>query len=218
MDVRGQTLGILYKKYREDDDKLQYVITNSSKKVFVRLSADGTPETRSKNNKQLFEYSKAQNIVKHLPKTLKRFHFRAEAVPEVLLEPQKPTAIQNDHYIVNKDITRWKEKFGSCGDVFGEAKQREGQLLTELDIVDKEFLDILHIIEIEKPKDLYGGWKEYKRIQNNREKRRMIKDELLIIRNVIQNINPSCLERERIQKAIDGLMNRKYAFRILDCE
>lgn len=33
----------------------------------------------------------------------------------------------------------------------------------------------------------------------------------------MQNINPSCLERERIQKAIDGLFGRKYAFRIMEC-
>lgn len=197
---------------------MQYVIANSNKNIFVRLNAEGRPETCSKNDRQLFEYSKAQNIVKHLPKTLKRFHFRTEAVPD-MSSPivQKQTTIQNDHYIVHENITRWIEKFGGCGDVFNEAKHRENQLLAELDTIDKEFLDILHIIEMEKPKDLYGGWKEYKRIQNNREKRREIKDELLIIGNVMQNINPSCLERERIQKAIDGLFGRKYAFRIMEC-
>lgn len=161
--------------------KMQYVIANSNKNVFVRLNAEGRPETCSKNDRQLFEYSKAKNIVKHLPKTLKRFHFRTEAVPD-MSSPivQKQTTIQNDHYIVHENITRWIEKFGGCGDVFNEAKHRENQLLAELDTIDKEFLDILHIIEMEKSKDLYGGWKEYKRIQNNREKRREIKMNYLL--------------------------------------
>ena len=77
-------------------------------------------------------------------------------------------------------------------------------------------IDILHIIEIEKSKDLYGGWKEYKDIRTNREKRRSIKDELFIVENVLKKIDSSHLQRERIQKAVDGLFNRKYNFRIIE--
>ena len=88
----------------------------------------------------------------------------------------------------------------------------------ELHKVDKEFLDILHIIEIEKSKDMYSGWLEYKRIRENRGKRRSIKDELLIIGNVLREINPSSLQRERVQKSIDGLLNREYKFRIIEEE
>lgn len=80
----------------------------------------------------------------------------------------------------------------------------------------KKLLDILHIIEIEKPKDLYKGWKLYREIRVNRKERRFIKDELLIVENVLKEINPSCLQRERVQRAIDGLFNREYTFRIVD--
>lgn len=84
---------------------------------------------------------------------------------------------------------------------------------------DKELIDILHIIEIEKPKDMFSGWKIYKRIRNNRIERRSMKDELLIVENVLDQIkNISCLHREKIQKAIDGLLTRKYTFRIVEDE
>lgn len=55
-------------------------------------------------------------------------------------------------------------------------------------------LDILHSIEFEPPKDLYGGWQIYKAIWENRKRRRDIKDETLIINNVLEEIKPECLD------------------------
>lgn len=79
-------------------------------------------------------------------------------------------------------------------------------------------LDILHIIELESPKDLYGGWQIYKAIRENRKRRRNIKDETLIINDVLEEVKPDCLDRERIKRAIDGLFTRKYTFRIVEEE
>lgn len=103
-----------------------------------------------------------------------------------------------------------------CADILNEAKQREEYLINELQNIDKEILDILHIIEIENPKDMFGAWKLYKSIRTNREKRRNAKDELMIVENVLKDINPSCLQRERVKKTIDGLLNRRYTFRIVE--
>ena len=88
----------------------------------------------------------------------------------------------------------------------------------ELDRLDQELIDILHNIELESSKDLYGDWILYKRVRNNRKKRRVLKDEILIIKNVLEKIDPSCLNRSRIQKAIDGLFKRKYTYRIVEEE
>lgn len=65
---------------------------------------------------------------------------------------------------------------------------------------------------------MYGGWQQYKYIKENREKRRKYKDELLIVQDVLKEINPDCLHRERVQKAIDGLLGRKYTFRVVEEE
>lgn len=192
---------------------MDYVIKNH-KNVFIKLGENGRPVTCVESEKELFNYSKAKNILDNLPKTLKRLKFTVAA--HHVLDSDPPKIIQNNNYSPSENITQWIEKFGVCADTFNEAKKRKEYLLVELEKMDKELLDILHIVEMENSKDLYGGWKEYKRIQENRERRRTIKDELLIIGNVLERIDPSCLERKRIQKAIDGLFGRKYSFRIVD--
>jgi len=153
-----------------------------------------------------------------LPKTLKRLNFRVEAIPDITQKKKviEEKDIKRDEYIPSENITRWIEKFGKCGDILSEAETREKQLISDLKDNDKELIDILHIIEIEKTKDLFNGWQLYKCIKKNRIERRSMKDEILIVENVLEQIkNISCFHREKIQKAINGLFTRKYAFRIV---
>lgn len=199
---------------------MDYVIRNH-KNVYIKLNKNGTAITCPESEKGLFEESKAKNIVDCLPKTLRRLNFRVVAIPDI--SPNKKTIGEKDNkreeYIPSENITRWIEKFGKCGDILDEAEEREKQLLKDLKDNDRELIDILHIIEIEKSKDMFSGWKIYKCIRNNRTERRSIKDELLIVENVLSQIkNISCLHRERIRKAIDGLFTRKYTFRIVEDE
>lgn len=200
--------------------KMDYVIKNH-KNLYIRLNKNGTPVTCAEHDKMFFEQSKAKNILKGLPKTLKRLNFKVEAIPDI---PQNKNIIgekdhKRDEYVLSENITRWVEKFGECGDIFSEAEDREKQLISNLKNNDKELIDILHIIEIEKPKDMFSGWKLYKHIKNNRIERRNMKDELLIVENVLEQVkNISCFHREKIQKAIDGLFTRKYTFRIIEEE
>ena len=198
---------------------MDYCIKNN-KNVFIKLNDNGCAVTCSESMKGIFEFSKAKNILTNLPKSLKRMSFKVEGIPEIIPKAEEKVnekkTIHKDDYILSENITRWVDKFGLCADIFNEARQRENELISELHKIDHEFLDILHTIELENSKDLYGGWKEYKRIRENREKRRTIKDELIIVENVLGEINPSCLQRERVQKAIDGLLGRKYTFRIVE--
>lgn len=198
---------------------MDYVIRNN-KNVFIRLNKNGQPVTCSVSDRALFEYSKARNICDSLPKTLKKLKFKVEAIPDIQSKRElERKTIQNQDYILSEDITRWVDKFGVCADILQEAQKREKELIKELDDCDKELLNILHSIEFEKSQNMYGGWQEYKRIKNNRGNRRKIKDELLIVENVLREINPDCMQRERVKKAIDGLFRRKYSFRIVEeCE
>lgn len=191
---------------------MNYCIKNS-KNVYLRLNDNGLPVTCAESVKGIFEYSKAKNILKALPKTLKKFNFKVEVIPDVISDKK---VIQKENYVLSEDITRWVDRFGVCADIFNEAKEREKELITALENIDKELLDILHIIEIEKSKDMFSGWKLYKNIKNNREQRRSIKDELLIVDDVLSEINPACIQRERVKKAVDGLLCRKYTFRIVE--
>lgn len=203
---------------------MNYVIKNH-KNVFIRLDKNGTPVACTEHDKTLFEFSKANNILKSLPKILKRQNFKVEPMPEILpnenkevIETIKQTVIENGDHELSESVSRWIDRFGECFDVFDNAKQILKSLKSGLENKDKELLDILHSIELEPPKDLYNGWKLYKRIKENRKSRRIIKDEIYIIEKVLEKINPSylCLQREQIQKAVDGLFTRKYRFRIVE--
>lgn len=185
------------------------------------MNDNGQPVTCGESLKGLFPEHKAKNILNSLPKSLRRMNFRIIAIPDIKPKEVKQSeqkVIQNDTYIISEDISRWIDKFGACSDILEEAKQRENELISALDNVDKELLNILHSIELEKSKDMYGGWQQYKCIKENREKRRKYKDELLIVQDVLREINPDCLQRERVQKAVDGLLGRKYTFRVVEEE
>lgn len=195
---------------------MDYVITDPDEKVYIRIGASGTAITCTKKFAQRFDMVKANNILTHLPKTLKKFHFNIKQIQEVSREDEG-TSISNIDYVPDENVTRWINKFGTCSDILKEAEEREKELLEQLTVADNEIVDILHIIEIEKSKDLFGGWQLYKRIRNNRHKRRRIKDEMLIIERVLANIKDvSCLHREKVQKAINGLFTRKYTYRVID--
>lgn len=196
---------------------LDYCIKNN-RNIFIKLNDQGSAVTCVESVKGIFEYSKARNILASLPKSLKKMNFKLEAIPEIKPkeEIKDVKVLENQNYTVSEDISRWIDKFGTCSDILEEAKQREDELISALDNVDKEFLNILHAIELEKSKDMYSGWQEYKHIKENREKRRRLKDELLIVQSVLKEIKPDCLNRKRVQKAVDGLLGRKYTFRVVE--
>lgn len=198
---------------------MDYVIKESKKNLYIRLDENGMPVTCTEHEKTLFEESKAKNILDHLPKTLRKWKFEIVALPDIKKKKKTIADDKREEYIPSESITRWVDKFGKCSDILTEAEDREKQLLSDLRDNDKELIDLLHIIEIEKSKDLFSGWKLYKDIKNNRKQRRSMKDELLIVEDVLEKIkNISCLHRERIQKAIDGLFTRKYTFKIVEEE
>lgn len=203
---------------------MNYVIRNH-KNLYIKLNENGAPITCSDHEKGIFEYSKAMNIVKSLKKSLKKLNFKVEPLPEITQQANKEVIsvfkqkiIENSDYEVSENVTRWIDRFGSCYDALKDAEQTLKKLVIELESCDNELLDILHIIELESPKDLYGGWQIYKAIRENRKRRRNIKDETLIINDVLEEIKPDCLDREWIKRAIDGLIGRKYTFRVIEVE
>lgn len=194
--------------------KVEYVIKND-KNLYIKLSQNGRAETCGKESRQLFKYQKAVNILDGLPKTLKRLKFRVEAVPGTVQDKNRQKSILYKEYIPAEDITRWVEKFGICNDILKDAEKRKEELNTELSRLDKELSDILHKIEFENPKDLYRGWLVYKKIKQNRERRRMLKDELLIVSSA-PSLKTDSLDRQVMQKRINGLSKRKYQIRVTE--
>lgn len=101
---------------------------------------------------------------------------------------------------------------------FKEARERYVELEDELHTSDAALMDALHSIELETPKDLYSAWLVYKKIRENRRNRRQLKDEMLIIHSILEEIDDTKISRERTQKAIDGLFERKYTYRVVEVD
>ena len=193
---------------------MEYIIKNH-KNVYIRLNSNGRPVTCVEHDKTLFEFSKAKNIVDSLPKTLKRLHFKVEAIPEIIAKEEEEKVIEKENYLVSNNITKWIEKFGICDDILKEAQKRKDELHRELTNIDRQFSNLVHQIELEGKVDLYGGWIERNKIKENREKRRDIKDELIIISNVLK-MDFRNIDRNEINKAVEGLANRKFTYRIIE--
>ena len=189
-------------------------IIRKKKNLYIKLSKNGKPVTCSKNERGVFEYQKALDILASLPKTLKRLGFWVEDISGGTNTGGQETVLNSD-YIPSGSITRWIEKFGICNDILEEARKRTEELNAELSKLDRELSDILHKIELEPKKDLYKGWLVYKKIKKNREKRRMVKDELLIVSEA-PRLQTDTLERQNVKKKVDGLGRRKYRIRVIE--
>lgn len=195
---------------------MDYVIKNH-KNVYIRLNQNGAAVTCAEHEKTLFEQSKAKNILTGLPKTLKRLNFKIEAVPDIKPPNIEKKVIETENYTVPDNISQWIEKFGICDDILKEAQKRKDELITDLSNIDKQFSNMIHEIEFEGKIDLYGGWQERNKLKENREKRRNIKDELLVISSVLK-MDFRKLDRDTLDKVVAGLANRKFTYRIIDEE
>ena len=187
---------------------MDYTIADIKNKLYIRLNSDGKPITCNLSQAQRFSQEKANNILNNLPRRLKTYGFKLKEIHEV---------IENVDYVPDKNITRWIDNFGKCADTVDVAKMRIKEISELLEQIDKELIDVLHIIEIEKSKDMFSGWKLYKRIKENRLRRRSLKDEKLILQNAVKNIkNISDLSSDRIKSMVEGLSTRKYTYRVID--
>lgn len=197
---------------------MNYVIKNH-KEVYIRLNKNGSPVTCSEQDKTLFEHSKAKNILDSLPKTLRKLRFNVEAVPDVI--ESKPNIdsenkiLQTENYIVSDQIKEWMDKFGICDDILKEAKKRKDELNKIISNYDRAVSNWLHEVEIEKKKNACGGYLKYSDIKDIVDKRRMAKDEWIIINNILR-MDFRNLDRKVINSAVSGLAKRKFTYRVVE--
>lgn len=199
---------------------MDYVIKNH-KNVFIRLNENGKAVTCLEYDKTLFDYTKAKNVLNSLPKTLKKLNFKIEAIPEIekpkqiVVEKKEKKVIQSKNYIPSENVTRWIEKFRLCDDIITEAKGRKEELCVSLSNCDKELSNELHKIELESNKNACAGFLEYKKVKTILEKRRNIKDELMIISNIL-SMDFRSFDSEDVKKSIEGLSKRKFTLRVVE--
>lgn len=204
---------------------MNYVVTND--KLYIRLSPEGSPVTCSKRNAQVFEKDKADNILKNLPKVLKNFHFKVKPAPQSEQEvPRNKTKTDNvqseekkyirkDSYIPCDEVVQWIEKSRQCSEFVEDATRRRSVLHKKLANVDRELSNCMHQIELEKWKSGCDGYKLYKLEKEILEKRRQIKDELVIIQSVLDNTKCT-IGIKNIEKTFNRLGTRRFEIRIIE--
>ena len=173
------------------------------------------PITCSELQRGLFECSKANNICNSLPKSLKKFNFFVEAIPDIPLKIEEQKTIITNTYKPSENVTRWINELGRCEDILNEAGERYEELNGELSDVDLKLQDILHEIEMTDKCDMFKAWNMINEIRKLRKKRRNIKDEKLVLSG-IKSQGITYLNRKSVQKCVDGLSNRKYKIRIVE--
>lgn len=213
------------KSKKERVVEMNYVVTND--KLYIRLSSDGSPVTCSKRNAQVFEKDKADNILKNLPKVLKNFHFKVKPAPqseqEVLQDKTKTDNVQSeekkyirkDSYIPCDEVVQWIEKSKQCSEFVEEATRRRTVLHKKLANIDRELSNCMHQIELEKWKSGCDGYKLYKQEKEILERRRKIKDELIIVNSILDNTKCSVVIRN-IEKEFNRLGTRRFEVRIVE--
>lgn len=190
--------------------------------MYIRLNKNGTPITCAEHEKTLFEYSKAKNIIDNIPKTLRKLKFKVEPVSDFIInekaeENLEKKVIASDNYTVSDNILQWVEKFGVCDDILKEAQKRKNELNKTISNYDKAINNWLHEVELEKKKNACGGYLKYRDIKEIVDKRRKAKDEWMIINNILR-MDFRNLDREVVNKAVIGLANRKFTYRIVEDE
>lgn len=200
---------------------MDYMIVNPSKSLYVRL-VDGRPTTCTKQYRQRFEYSKARNIVDSLPKTMRKFHFRVEPIPEISPPLEQGTTnilvaspIERPPYIVPEEVQAWVDRARQCNGLAKDAAARKTDLVHKLSNADKELSNCLHEIELSRRKNACNGYKEYRRLKIILERRRVIKDELSVVDSILTSDLQS-IAMDRIEKVVKNLGKRKFKFRDID--
>lgn len=202
------------------EKELNYVIKNH-KNLYIRLNENGKPVTCSERERGVFEHSKAKNILDNLQKTLKKLNFKVEPIPENIRQKGEEykevekKVIQNENYVIPDNVLQWVEKFGICDDILKEAEIRKKELIQIISSYDRSISNWLHSVELEKKKNACAGYKKYSDVKDIVDKRRFVKDELMIINNVLK-MDFRELDREVVHKTVIGLAKRKFTYRIVE--
>lgn len=108
---------------------------------------------------------------------------------------------------------KWASGIDSMTEFIMDAEKRKEEVISQLSEVDKEITDINHYIEFGRF-NAYQGWLAFNMLRNRLKKRRIIKDELLVLQQLGECKITSDMMID-IKNAVAELGNRKYVPRVL---
>ena len=181
-----------------------YVITDTSKKIFVCKGGNNYTLTTDSDKACIFETkSKANSIYESLPKIMKSKDITVKPIKLQIGDEgaESKTAAEPDSskYIVS-----------ILSDTVAKLNSRHLVLSEELSKYDRQRTDIEHYIEFNTGKlNACDGYKAYKLLQDVLLQRRKVKDELQIIQVALDRIvSPD--ELAQIDSKVKELETRQY--------
>ena len=181
-----------------------YVITDTSKKIFVCKGGNNYTLTTDSDKACIFETkAKANSIYDSLPKIMKSKDITVKPIKLQIGDEgtEKKTAAEPDSskYIVS-----------ILSDTVAKLNSRHLVLSEELSKYDRQRTDIEHYIEFNTGKlNACDGYKAYKLLQDVLLQRRKVKDELQIIQVALDRIvSPD--ELAQIDSKVKELETRQY--------
>ena len=182
---------------------------------------------------KVFDEQKARNLIKKPPHNMRQYRFEIEPLNEEKTEQEikqeqilmkavehakktgcyteiknenKPKAKSEVNDVSGIDI--WLQKLNNCNGIKKEAQERLDYLKKKLSLIDQAQDVILHIIENDKRPSAFCGWQERMEIAKIRDKRRAVKDEMVVVQMIIDN-DTSSKSYDRISSAVSSLRDPK---------
>lgn len=212
----------------------RYVITDGDrfiyrnyKNTFVPISGEMCADVftkRKAENVYNNSLSKAQRKIFYLkkvevPKKEIVSEPEAKVTEEIELKSKKePVGIKacdmniNTKQLENANIEKWFERLKELNTLSNDAEKRQAELNAALSEVDKELTDLDHYLESSRL-NAYEMWYLGDQRKKRLEKRRQIKDELMVVTQ-IANTGMSNITL-KITDVAEGLENRVYKPRVL---
>lgn len=195
----------------------QYVITDGSRFIYRNYSGKFVP-TSSEAMADVFSKKQADVIFKNsLPKALKSVFYveKYDKPPDQVKQVTKEEMDKNtEKVMISENVQRWLDKVSELNGLRNDAVKRKEELCKQLSDVDKELSDINHYIEF-CSLNAAQGYNAYKMVKERRIKRRLIKNELIVVDAILEKRISDSIAEE-IEKVVHSLDERTYTPRILN--
>ena len=121
-----------------------------------------------------------------------------------------PNVISHFHYEIPEEVLNWTNAILNMSKLQQSSAERLAKLRKMLQDSEYERIDILHLIELQPPLNMYEGYKLYKRLRDNLNARRVVKDEIQAIKVFLESISICELADDTVEEFLRVLEDRKY--------
>ncbi len=195
----------------------EYIITDGSRFIYRNYSGKYVP-TPSEAMADIFSKKQADAIFNNsLPKALKSvFHVeKYDKPPDQVKQVTKEELDKNtEKVMISENVQMWLDKISELNGLRDDATKRKEELCKQLSDVDKELSDLNHYIEFCNL-NAAQGYKAYRMVKERRIRRRLIKNELVVVNAILEKKLSDSITEE-IEKIIHSLDERTYTPRILN--